>query len=73
MQILKPKFDSHEASFDSQTRTSTRVSTARFTRETMQGAIEACRFERFHGKMRIERETDLLFKNGPFKALYDLA
>jgi hypothetical protein len=36
MQILKPKFDSHEASFDSQTRTSTRVPTARFTRETMQ-------------------------------------
>jgi hypothetical protein len=61
MQILKPKFDSHEASFDSQTRTSTRVSTARFTRETMQGAIEACRFERFHGKMRIEREMGLLF------------
>jgi hypothetical protein len=41
MQISKPKFDSHEASFDSQTRTSTRVSTARFTRETMQGANEA--------------------------------
>ena len=61
MQILKPKFDSHEASFDSKTRTSTRVSTARFTRETMQEAIEACRFERFHGKMRIERETGLLF------------
>ena len=40
MQILKPKFDSHEASFDSQTRTSTRVSTARFTRETMQGRSE---------------------------------
>jgi hypothetical protein len=38
----------NEASFDSQTRTSTRVSTARFTRETMQGALEACRF---HGKM----------------------
>jgi hypothetical protein len=61
MQILKPKFDSHEASFDSQTRTSTRVPTARFTRETMQGAIEACRFERFPGKMRIEREMCLLF------------
>ena len=25
------------------------------------GAIKACRFERFHGKMRIERETGLLF------------
>jgi hypothetical protein len=25
----------------------------------MQGAIEACRFERFHGKMQIER--DFLF------------
>ncbi len=58
---MKPKFDSHEASFDFQTRTSTRVFTARFTRETMQGAIEACRFARFHDKMRIERETGLLF------------
>jgi hypothetical protein len=27
----------------------------------MQGAIEACRFERFHGKMQIEREMDFLF------------
>jgi hypothetical protein len=62
MQILKPKFDSHEASFDSQTRTSTRVSTARFTRETLQRAIEACRFERFHGKMRIESETSFILK-----------
>jgi hypothetical protein len=49
-------------SFDSQTRTSTRVSTARFTRETLQGAIEACRFERFHGKMRIESETAFILK-----------
>jgi hypothetical protein len=31
MQILKPKFDSHEASFDSQTRTSMCVSTAQFS------------------------------------------
>ena len=39
MQILKPKFDSHEASFDSQICTSMHVSTVWFTRETMQGAI----------------------------------
>ena len=57
--ILKPKFDSHEASFDSQTHTSIRVSTAQPTRKTMQGAIEACHFERFPDKMRIKKETSL--------------
>jgi hypothetical protein len=69
MQILKPKFDSHEASFDSQTRTSTRVSTARFTRETMQGHSKHAVFM---ARCESKGKRAFYFKTSLLKPVYDL-
>jgi hypothetical protein len=73
MQILKPKFDSHEASFDSQTRTSTRVSILRdLLARQCRGRSKHAVLNVFMARCESKGKRAFYFKTGLLKPVYDL-